>query len=134
MNFTFFKEDMISTNFGEAAKEIKRKVVVRNGIGIFEIKTNFRGNVSRRDLEKLRTELVEYKIRYMDVASKKESLLMELVSCKLKLERHKHLKDEIKELRIELETRGSMEVFLEDVSEYQERNVFRPLDDNDANN
>ena len=61
--------------------------------------------------------MVEYKIRHMDVASKKESLLMELVSCKSKLERHKHLKDEIKELRIELGTRGSMEVFLEDVSE-----------------
>ena len=71
MNFAIFKEDMISTNFGEAAKEIKRKVVVRNGIGILEIKTNFRGNVSRRDLEKLQTELVEYKIRHMDVASKK---------------------------------------------------------------
>jgi len=44
MNFAIFKEDMISTNFGEAAKEIKRKGVVRNGIGILEIKTNFGGN------------------------------------------------------------------------------------------
>jgi len=82
--------------------------------------------------EKLQKKLEESEARSRNIASEKESLEIELASCKSKLEsyntqlgvcqsRRRQIEYENEQLLIELETRKSLELFMQDSSEYQDR-------------